>query len=570
MGRILRYLRPHWELLALGGFFLGLSTGTQLLGPYITKLAIDRYILSKDLAGLNWMVMAYGLTVVLGFFFLLAERYLLEKAGQRAMHDVRSEIFSHLQRQDVRYFDQHPVGRLMTRNIHDVESLQELFSTGVVGILTDACMVAGIVAIMITMSWQLALIAFSGLLLIVYLSRFYRRKARQVFRESRLALSSLNATLQESISGIATIKAFGREQRIFERFQGINTRYRDTLLRGVHYNAMFYPIIEVFSAVTIGVTLWYGGLLIGSEVILPGVIVAFVQYIQRMYQPIRDIAEKYNIMQAAMASSERIFELLDTPITIANAARTLVQPHGAKAIEFEDVWLAYHPDEPVLRGISFTVEPGTKIALVGPTGHGKTSIISALCRFYDIQKGAIRVDGIDIRDWNKQDLRANLGLVLQEPFLFSGTIADNITLRDDRIDHARLVAACEKARLADLIARLPRGYEHEVRERGTTLSHGQRQLIALARALAFDPRILLLDEATSSIDPETEFLIQEAIRELLADRTALIVAHRLSTIEDADRILVVHRGEIREEGTHTELLARGGLYKTLYDLQFAA
>jgi ATP-binding cassette, subfamily B, multidrug efflux pump len=456
----------------------------------------------------------------------------------------------------------------MTRNIHDVETLQELFSTGVVGLLTDACMIIGIVAIMFTMSWQLALIALVVLLVIIYLSRFYRRKARDVFRESRQALASLNATLQESISGIVTIKAFGQEEHILRRFGAINTAYRDILLRSVHYNAMFFPIIEVFSAVTVGVTLWYGGLLIGSEVILPGVIVAFVQYIQRMYQPIRDIAEKYNIMQAAMASSERIFELLDTANTITNAERTPTRPRSAKAVEFEDVWLSYDPAEPVLKGISFSVEPGAKIALVGPTGHGKTSIISALCRFYEIQRGTIRVHGVDIRQWNKQDLRARLGLVLQEPFVFSGTIADNITLGDQRIDRARLVKACEKTRLADFVARLPLGYDHEVRERGTTLSHGQRQLLSFARALAFDPEILLLDEATSSVDTETERLIQEATRELLAERTALIVAHRLSTVEDADRILVVHKGEIREQGTHAELLATNGLYKTLYDLQF--
>lgn len=566
--RIMAYLQPHRRLLYLGGVFLVLSTTAQILGPYITKLAIDRYVVTGNLSGLNLMVAAYVAAVVSGFVFLLAQRYILEKTGQRAMHDLRLEIFRHLQRQDASYFDHHPVGRLMTRNIHDVETLQELFSTGVVGLLTDSCMVLGIAAIMFVMSWQLALIAIGVLVIICYVSRFYRRRARQVFRESRAVLATLNSWLQESISGIATIKSFGRERQTFARFSAINGEYRDILLRSVHYNAMFFPIIEVFAAVTIGLILWYGGVLIRGDVILPGVVVAFIQYIQRMYQPIRDIAEKYNIMQAAMASSERIFGLLDTPPAISNPARTKASTQKANAVEFRDVWFSYHPGEPVLRGISFSVPRGTKIALVGPTGHGKTSILAALCRFYEIERGQILVDGTDVREWNKQELRSRMGLVLQDPFLFSGTIAKNITLGDERIDRRRMIDAAKKARIHGYIERLPLGYEHEVHERGATLSQGQRQLLSIARALAFDPQILLLDEATSSVDTRTEMLIREAIHELLQQRTALVVAHRLSTIRDADRILVIHNGQITESGTHEHLLRRGGLYTRLYELQF--
>jgi ATP-binding cassette, subfamily B, multidrug efflux pump len=404
--------------------------------------------------------------------------------------------------------------------------------------------------------------------LILYLSRFYRRRAREVYRESRLILARLNAGLQESIAGVGTIQAFGQEEKVYKRFQEINHGYRDVLLRSVRYNAVFFPIIEIFSALTIGLLLWYGGQLILENAIQAGVIVAFIQYIQRVYQPIRDLAEKYNIMQAAMASSERIFTLLDTREAIKNPLKPKMPAATRGEVEFKDVWLSYNAGEPVLKGISFRVRPGEKVALVGATGGGKTSIISSLCRFYEIDRGAILVDGIDIRDWNKQALRRYLGLVLQDVFLFSGDIATNITLGDERISHQRMVEAARRVHIAPFIEKLPSGYREEVQERGATLSQGQRQLLSFARALAFEPKILILDEATSSVDTATEMLIQEALRELLRDRTALIIAHRLSTIKNADRILVVHRGEIWEEGSHDELLRRGGLYSRLYELQY--
>jgi ABC-type multidrug transport system fused ATPase/permease subunit len=466
------------------------------------------------------------------------------------------------------YFDRNPVGRLMTRTVNDVETLNELFSTGVVGLLGDLCTVFGIGAAMLWLDWKLGLVCLAAFPAILYISRFYRRRAREVYRESRLILARLNAELQENIAGIGTIQAFGQEAKMYARFQKINYGYRDVLLRSVGYNAVFFPIIEIFSALTIGLLLWYGGGLILEQAIQAGVIVAFIQYIQRMYQPIRDLAEKYNIMQAAMASSERIFGLLDTPVTIGNPVQPRKPRKFIGEVEFKDVWLSYNPGEAILKGISFRVRPGEKIALVGATGGGKTSIISALCRFYEINRGAILVDGIDIREWDKQELRRHLGLVLQDVFLFSGDVSANITLGDARISEEQMIEAARRVHIAPFIEKLPNGYREEVQERGSTLSQGQRQLLSFARALAFDPRILILDEATSSVDTETEMLIQDALHALLRDRTALIIAHRLSTIKNADRILVIHKGEIWEQGSHQELLARGGLYSRLYELQY--
>ncbi len=570
VGRMLRYLRPHWKLLGLSAVFLALYTATQLLGPYVTKIAIDQYIATGDVRGLNFMVVIYLASVFLGFVFLFAQTYTTEYTGQRAMHDLRVEIFSHLQKQDLTYFDRNPVGRLMTRTIHDVETLNELFSTGVIGLLGDACIVLGIAGAMLFLNWQLALVTLSAFPLILYISGFYRRRAREVYRESRLILARLNATLQESIAGIGTIQAFGQEEKPYGKFRQINTGYRNLLLRSIRYNALFFPLIEVFSALTIGLALWYGGSLILESALEAGVVVAFIQYIQRMYHPIRDLAEKYNIMQAAMASSERIFSLLDTQPVIKNPEKPKRPAQLRGAVEFNDVWLSYNPGEPVLSGISFRVQPGEKVALVGATGAGKTSIISALCRFYEIDHGQILVDGVDIHEWNKQELRRHLGLVLQDVFLFSGDVATNITLGDRRISEERMTEAARRVHIAPFIEKLPMHYQQEVQERGTTLSQGQRQLLSFARALAFDPKILILDEATSSVDTETETLIQEALKELLRERTAIIIAHRLSTIKNVDRILVIHKGEIWEEGNHQELLTRQGLYSRLYELQYRA
>ena len=568
MMRILRYLRPYWKLLAVSFAFLMLQTGAQLLGPYITKVAIDRYIAQGDIDGLDRMALAYLGVVLFGFIVVFVQTYTTEYTGQRAMHDLRMEVFSHLQKQDLAYFDRNAIGRLMTRTINDVETLNELFSTGVVGLLGDLAIVFGIAVMMFWLDWQLALVCLAAFPLILYASRFYRKRAREVYRESRLILGRLNAGLQENLAGVATVQAFGQEEKMYRRFQEVNLSYRDVLLRSIRYNAVFFPVIELFSALTIGMLLWHGGQQFLAGAVQAGVLVAFIQYIQRMYQPIRDLAEKYNVMQAAMASSERIFALLDTPETIKNPSQPKKVDKTAGEVEFKDVWLSYTPGDPVLKGISFRVRPGEKIALVGATGGGKTSIISSLCRFYEIERGVILVDGVDIREWDKQELRRHLGLVLQDVFLFSGDIATNITLGDRRIDERRMREAARRAQIAPFIEKLPNHYAEEVQERGSTFSQGQRQLLSFARALAFDPRILILDEATSSVDTQTELLIQEALDELLKDRTALIIAHRLSTIKHVDRILVIHKGKIWEDGSHEDLLARGGLYARLYDLQY--
>jgi len=566
--RLLTYLRPYSFLVFLALVFLAGYTGFQLLGPYLVKVAIDRYIAARDLAVLNRVALFYLAAVVLSFLCQFAHSYTTQYVGQQVMHDIRQQLFGHLQRHDLAFFDRNPVGRLMTRVINDVENLNELLSSGVVAFLGDTLMIAGIAGAMLLLDWRLGFVALAFLPVVVLATNAYRRKARENYRESRRILARLNAYLNENISGMATVQAFGQERRNYLKFKDINTQNRDALLRSIHYNALFFPLVEVSSAVTVGLILWRGGSMILHGTLLAGVVVAFIQYVQRMFQPIRDLAEKYNVFQAAMASSERIFRLLDEPPKILTPAKPQGPRLARGAIEFEDVWLSYVPGEPVLRGISFRAKPGEKIALVGPTGHGKTSIISALCRFYDVERGRILVDGLDVREWDKTLLRKRIGLVLQDAFLFSGTIGDNIGLGDPRITPHRIQEAAGRVHASRFIERLPLRYQEEVQERGSTLSQGERQLLSFARALAFDPTILILDEATSSVDTETERFIQDALRVLLQDRTAIIVAHRLSTIQFVDRILVIHKGRIREEGTHDELLARQGLYSRLHQLQY--
>jgi ATP-binding cassette subfamily B protein len=566
--RLLTYLRGYGFLVGLAFLCLAGYTATQLLGPYLVKVAIDRHIAARDLPGLDRVALLYVAAIVLGFLCHFGQSYATQYVGQRAMHDVRRQLFGHLARHDLAFFDRNPVGRLMTRVVNDVENLNELFSSGVVAFLGDTLMLLGIAGAMFLLDWRLGLLGLGLLPALVWATNLYRRRARENYRESRKILARLNGYLNEHISGMATVQAFGQERRALQRFMEINSRNRDALIKSVRYNAVLFPLVEVCSAVTVGLILWQGGRMLLDETLQLGVLVAFLQYVHRMFQPIRDLAEKYNIFQAAMASSERIFRLLDEPPTLRPPARPGAPSAPAGSIEFDDVWLSYIPGEPVLRGISFRVAPGEKIALVGPTGHGKTSIVSALCRFYDVERGRVLVDGLDVREWDKAALRRHLGLVLQDVFLFSGTIAENLGLGDPRIAPERIEEAARRVHASRFIERLPGRYREEVQERGATLSQGERQLLSFARALAFDPRILILDEATSSVDTETERLIQDALQVLLENRTAIIVAHRLSTIQFADRILVIHKGRIREEGTHAELLARQGLYAKLHQLQY--
>ncbi|MGH7411098.1 MAG: ABC transporter ATP-binding protein, partial [Candidatus Methylomirabilis sp.] len=506
MRRLLTYLRPYrpWVIASL--LLLSMTTGMQLLGPYITKVAIDTYIAARDLRGLNLAVLAYLATVLVGFLSQYAQSYTMQRTGQWAMHDLRTQLFTHLQRRDPAFFDKNPVGRLMTRVINDVETLNDLFGSGVVALLGDLLTLVGVAVAMFALDARLALVSLITFPFMLRATAAYRRRARENYRESRRILARMNAYLQENISGMATVQAFGQEARYFRKFREINTQHRNALLTSIHYNAVFFPSIELFSAITVGLMLWYGGSLVLDERVQPGVVIAFIQYIHRLFTPIRDLAEKYNILQAAMASSERVFKLLDVQESLADPAAPRQPARLRGEIEFKDVWLSYLPGEPVLKGISLRVAPGEKVALVGATGAGKTSIISALCRFYDVERGSIRIDGIDVREWDKRTLRRQLALVLQDVFLFSGNVARNISLGDPAISEERVVEAARRVHAESLIDRLPGRYQAVVQERGSTLSQGERQLLSFARALAFDAPILILDEATSSVDTATELL----------------------------------------------------------------
>ena len=568
MQRLLAYLKPYWLEVALIVLLMIGYSASEILLPYLTQLGIDNHIQPGNLQGLETIAIYYVLVLVARFIFTYFEEYRMEMVGQKAMYDMRMSLFSHLQRLDVRFFDTNPVGRLMTRVMGDVEVLRELFTSGVITLFGNLFHIFGIMGAMLIYDWKLALITFTVLPIIFAATSVYQVYSRRAFRDQRKHLAQINAFLNENIVGMTTMQLFAREPRSWLQFDERNKQYLGANLRSIFYFSLFSPMIEVSGSLALAVIIWYGGGQILQDAMTIGVLFAFIQYSQRLFWPIRELSEKYTIFQNAMASSERIFDLMDTQPTI-------VSPTPAKAldglngkIEFRNVWLAYNAENYVLRDVSFNVKAGEKVAIVGHTGSGKTSIINLLCRFYEVNKGQILIDGIDLREMELQDLRRAINIVQQNIFLFSGTIEKNITLNNPEISKEDAIAAAKEVHLDRYVQRMPNGYATEIREGGAGLSVGQKQLVAFARALASDPDILILDEATSSVDTETELLIQDALSRLMANRTSIVIAHRLSTIQNADKIIVMQRGEIREMGTHNELLQQRGIYYRLYQLQY--
>jgi ATP-binding cassette subfamily B protein len=603
MKRLLRYLLPYrWQTgIALGSILL--KVGADVLGPYLTKVVIDRYLApvpgrstpldrflsSQPLVGIA-QIAALGVGLLI-FSFLLEylQTYFMQWVGQKVMFDLRSQIFRHLQRMHIGFYDKNPVGRLVTRVTSDVDALNEMFTSGVVSIFEDVFVLAGIVWFMLRMNRNLALITFAVLPLIGIATKIFRDQVRDSYRRIRAAIARINAYMQEHVSGMVVLQLFNREQRAFDKFSDVNAVHMDAFKDAIMAHAVYYPVVEILSATAIACVIWFGGndVIRGATTI--GVLAAFIQYAQRFFRPIQDFSEKYNILQSAMAASERIFKLLDTAAEITSPAVTKT-PDGPGRIEFDHVGFAYRhvplartdgknagqgtrapqTGEPdwVLRDVTFTIEPGETVAIVGHTGAGKTTIISLLLRFYDVQKGAVKIDGVDVKEMDLAALRRRFGVVLQDPFLFTGTVESNIRLGTEWIADEDVEKAAEDVNLADFIRTLPGGFKEEVRERGSTLSTGQKQLVSFARALAHDPKILILDEATSSVDTETEFRVRDALSRMVEGRTSVVIAHRLSTIQRADKIIVMHKGQVREMGTHQQLLAQHGIYYKLYQLQY--
>jgi ATP-binding cassette subfamily B multidrug efflux pump len=604
MRRLLTYLRPYRGQVSLAVAAIIGHSALDLAPPYLTKIVIDRYIPARDLGGLGSIAALYLVALTASFLLEYLQTWTMQVIGQRIMFDLRMQLASHLHRLDLRFYDRNPVGRLMTRITTDVDVLNELFTSGVVSVFGDVFTLIGIMAVLIWMDWRLAIAAFSVLPLIAAITHWFRVNARESYRTVRTWIARINAYLQERITGMATVQLYRREARDFATFDEIDRQHRDANVQSIFYYAVFYPAVELVGALAASLILWVGGARIiadGGDMLTLGSLVAFLQYSQRFFRPISDLSEKFNILQGAMASSERIFGLLDTRIEIVSnsqaptpnsqlptpnaqlvtpnaqlPAPNAQEPHGLPrgrwsgpgVIRFENVSFAYVEGEPVLKNVSFEVRPGERIGIVGATGSGKTTIVSLLLRFYDVQGGRITVDGIDIREIELSDVRSLFGLVLQDVQLFAGTIGGNVRLGNQSISDNDIRAALDAVHASSFVDRLPKGLESVVAERGSTLSVGQKQLLSFARALAFNPRVLVLDEATSSVDTDTELLIRDALKVVMRGRTTIAIAHRLSTIQDMDRILVMHRGELREAGTHQELLALRGIYHRLYELQF--
>ncbi len=571
MRRLLQYLRPYWRSVAIALVAIIIGSAASLAQPYLVKIAIDRYIALGRLEGLDRLALLYLAILVGAFAAEYVQTWTMQLIGQWIMFDLRMAIYGHLQRLDLRYYDRNPVGRLMTRVTSDVDVLNDLFTSGVVTVFGDLFALFGIMGMMLWMNWQLALVAFAVLPLIVLITQWFRNHVRDSYRVIRGLIARINAFLQENITGMSTVQLFRREASNFARFDTIDRDHRDANIESIFYYAVFYPAIEAVSALSAALIIWYGGGRVLSGALTLGSLVAFLQYSQRFFRPISDMSEKFNILQSAMASSERIFKLIDEPVAVQPPARAVARPAPAAGhIVFDRVWFAYNDEDYVLRDVSFEVRPGQRVGIVGATGAGKSSLVNLLLRFYDVSRGRITVDGVDVRDLALDDLRGLFSLVLQDVHLFSGTIADNIRLGQASIADEQVRRAAEAVHADAFIDRMPEGYASAVAERGSTLSVGQKQLLSFARALAFDPRVLILDEATSSVDTETELLIRDALRALMQGRTTIAIAHRLSTIQDMDQILVLHKGKLRESGTHQELLAQRGIYFKLFELQYAA
>jgi ATP-binding cassette subfamily B protein len=617
MGRLLTYLRPYKVQTTLAAFSIIFKAGSDVMGPYFVKVAVDTYMSDAPPANLSWLARHLSRTPVNGitqlamlylgallvtFLLEFLQTYTMQWTGQKIMFDLRSQIFRHLQRMSPAFFDHNPVGRLVTRVTSDVDALNEMFTSGVLAIFEDVFVLAFIVIIMLKMSWPLALLAISVIPAILYVTRIFRRHVRDSYRRQRHATARINSFTQEYVSGMSIVQLFNREQRAFNDFSAVNAENKKAWSDAIFAYALYYPIVEFLSSTAIALVIWFGGDAvvrntafgaglrhsIFSTVTL-GVLIAFIQYAQRFFRPIQDLSDKYNILQAAMAASERIFKLLDTEPTIVSPEHP-VEGDRSGSVEFHNVWFTYQKldeaqrariatasDEDlntfadiewILRGVSFVIDPDETAAIVGHTGAGKTTITSLMMRFYDIQRGSILVDGIDVREQDLKKLRQRFGVVLQDPFLFTGTIADNVRLGSSWITDERLERACDEVNVGDFIRTLPKQFAEPVRERGATLSTGQKQLISFARALAHDPGILILDEATSSVDTDTELRVRLALSRMITGRTSILIAHRLSTIQRADTILVMHKGQLRERGTHQELLAHRGLYWKLYQLQY--
>ena len=568
MKRLLKYVLPYKKYVVWGILLSILVAGLGPVRPYLTKIAIDYSLVNKDYTSLMYIAFALMGSLILQSVVQYYLTYYTQLMGQKVIFDIRVKLFDHVQKLALRFFDKTPIGRIVTRLTNDIESLNELFSTGIITVFSDIFIILWIFGFMFFMAWDLSLVTLTVLPIVVFATTVFRKKVRVAYRDVRFHLARLNTFMQEHISGMNIVQSFGKENEEFKTFTDINEDHKIANVKSIFYYAVFFPVVDFLSSLAITLIIWYGGAAVIQNHISIGVLFAFIQYTEMFFRPIRDLSEKYNVLQTAMASSERIFKLFDDETFIKNPDNPIEIKDVKGEIEFDNVSFAYNPDEYVLNNISFKINPGETVAIVGATGAGKTSIINILTRFYDINKGTVKLDGVDIRQIDKRVLRKYISIVLQDVFLFSGTVLSNINLNDDSISIETVKEAAKTVGADRFIETLPNTYDEEVKEKGSTMSVGQKQLISFARALAYNPKILILDEATSSVDTETELLIQNAIQKLLVNRTSIVIAHRLSTIQNADKIIVMHKGYIREIGNHQELLAKRGIYYKLYQLQY--